>query len=116
MAHKEILKKRQSNKAKSLASDYASYLNNQLGLAVNKVYIYGSQARGTTHKDSDIDVAIISEDFDNDFDALQYLWSNLRPQDVDNLVEPVGFNLKTFNPRTNPLAAIIAEEGIEVKI
>ncbi|MFH1890297.1 MAG: nucleotidyltransferase domain-containing protein [Candidatus Kuenenbacteria bacterium] len=113
MDTKKVLKK---NRAKVAINDYINYLNNEFGLNVNKVYIYGSQARGNANKDSDIDVAIISKDFDNDFDALQYLWVKRRMKDVRNRIEPVGFNLKTFNPKINPLAAIIKEEGIEVKI
>lgn len=35
------------------------------GLRVNKVILFGSQARGTASIDSDIDILVVSEDFRN---------------------------------------------------
>jgi len=35
------------------------------GLRVNKVILFGSQARGTANMDSDIDILVVSEDFRN---------------------------------------------------
>lgn len=35
----------------------------KLGINVEKVILYGSYAKGTFRKDSDIDLAVISEDF-----------------------------------------------------
>ena len=93
--------------------DYISHLTKE-GLSVHKVYLYGSQARGHAKKSSDVDIAIISPDFKNDFDALQYLWVQLRNRDIKNRLEPVGFTPKSFNPKTNPLALIIVNEGLEI--
>ncbi|WP_299029315.1 nucleotidyltransferase domain-containing protein [uncultured Thermanaerothrix sp.] len=36
---------------------------NQMGIRVERVYLYGSQARGDTHAGSDVDLIIISPDW-----------------------------------------------------
>jgi uncharacterized protein len=33
------------------------------GVSVSKIILFGSQARGRTHKDSDVDFIIVSDDF-----------------------------------------------------
>lgn len=33
------------------------------GVSVSKIILFGSQARGRTHKDSDVDFIVVSEDF-----------------------------------------------------
>lgn len=46
----------------------ANYLKESLqenGVRVDKLIVFGSQARGTAKKDSDIDIVIISKDFQN---------------------------------------------------
>jgi predicted nucleotidyltransferase len=42
------------------------YINNleALGISVHKVIIFGSQAKGTFTEDSDIDIVIISNEFE----------------------------------------------------
>lgn len=46
----------------SIVAEYRDRLEKK-GIAVKKIILYGSQAIGTTHKDSDIDLAVISDDF-----------------------------------------------------
>jgi predicted nucleotidyltransferase len=36
-------------------------------LKIDKVYLFGSYAKGTPHKDSDIDVAFVVNHFEGDF-------------------------------------------------
>lgn len=95
--------------------DYVRYLRTQ-GLTVHKVYLYGSYAADRAHEESDVDVAVISSDFRNDMEALQYLWAHLREEDIRRRLEPVGFTPRTFNPKTNPLASAVYHEGKEVKV
>lgn len=67
-------------------------------LPVQHVYIFGSFAKGTPHKWSDIDVCVISPKFSNSWDALEYLWQKT-PRIEDPYaphIEPVGFSPKDF--------------------
>jgi predicted nucleotidyltransferase len=56
-------------------------------IKIEKVYLFGSFAKGTTHKDSDIDVAFVVEHFTGDFfKIVPPLW-RLKRQ-VDYRIEP----------------------------
>ena len=79
----------------------------------SSVYFFGSRARGTNHKDSDIDVAIISPKFRNRFGRnYRKLWDFRR--DIDFRIEPHGFTEKDFKNDADPLAYEIRKTGIRV--
>ena len=79
---------------------------------IERVYLYGSFAKGTNHSDSDIDLAIvlssISDIIDVQIDLMQ-----MRTDD-DLLIEPHPFRKKDFNIN-NPVVAEILNNGIEIK-
>lgn len=53
-----------------------------------QVYLYGSYSKGTAHKDSDIDVAVIVPKIKDDkLTSSAYLWHKV--DDVSLLIEPV---------------------------
>ena len=104
-----------SKSALTAVRDYADHIRKS-GITLDKVYIYGSRSRGENRKNSDIDVALVSSDFKDNFEALEYLWIHLRDKDVKKRIEPVGFSPKTFNPAASPLALAVIDEGIEVKV
>lgn len=60
-----------------------------LGLIPNAtIYLYGSYSKGTAHKDSDIDVAVVVPKYDGDWWAASAsLWGATRK--VNTLIEPV---------------------------
>lgn len=52
------------------------------------VYLYGSYSKGTAHKDSDIDVAVVVPKYEGDWwAASSLLWGATRK--VNTLIEPV---------------------------
>ncbi|HOP64802.1 MAG TPA: nucleotidyltransferase domain-containing protein [Spirochaetota bacterium] len=56
-------------------------------LPVDMIILYGSYARGTEHKDSDIDIAVVVEDIDEDLlDVSARLYSLCREVNTD--IEP----------------------------
>jgi predicted nucleotidyltransferase len=56
-------------------------------LKIDKVYLFGSYAKGTPHKDSDIDVAFVVKHFKgNYFKVVPPLW--LLKRQVDSRIEP----------------------------
>jgi predicted nucleotidyltransferase len=56
-------------------------------MKVEKVYLFGSFAKGTTHKDSDIDVAFVVNHFEGKFfDVVPPIW--LLKEQVDDRIEP----------------------------
>jgi predicted nucleotidyltransferase len=57
-------------------------------MLIEAVYLYGSHAKGTAHKDSDIDVALVVNHFEGDFfDVIPPIW--LLRESVDFRIEPV---------------------------
>ena len=85
------------------------------GVPVSKLLLYGSYARGTSRKDSDIDVCVISTAFGKDRLKERFFLFHQAPK-IDARIEPVPFSLKDF--RTNhvsPLLHQIRKEAIEVK-
>ena len=94
--------------AVELAKKFIAYLQNQ-GIKIDSAYLFGSFAKGTEHKWSDIDVAIISSDFsDNRFEEGVRLM--ILSHDIDNRIEPVPFRPETFIDE-DPLAWEIKKTG-----
>ena len=55
---------------------------------LEKVYLFGSYAKGTQGQDSDIDVAVVVRQADSDFFTANPLLWKLRRQ-IDDRIEPV---------------------------
>ena len=47
---------------KKIVTFISGFLNGR-GIKVSKLVLFGSYARGTSHKDSDVDIAIVSKEF-----------------------------------------------------
>ena len=64
--------------AGTIIESVRSYLRvvRENGIPVSFGVVYGSQARGTARADSDIDLLVVSPDFDGkkDFDEVNKLW------------------------------------------
>ena len=84
-------------------------------LFIQSVFLFGSQARGTQRKGSDIDLCIISPKFENASDALQYLWSKRKIYDVNYTIEPIGFSPREFRENSS-LISEIKKTGIEITV
>lgn len=57
---------------------------------VQKIILFGSQARGTAHPDSDIDVAVVFKNIDEDYLGTAAKLFQLRRK-IDSRIEPVIF-------------------------
>jgi uncharacterized protein len=93
-----------------IARKYAQLLKSELD--VKEVYWFGSFVKGNGTADSDIDIAVIGDDFTGDLieDTFQLL--KLRRQ-VDYRIEPHPILSSEFND-DHPLAKSIMEEGIKI--
>ena len=77
-----------------------------------KVYLYGSYAQENYKKDSDIDLAIVSNDFSGDVIDDQLLLMKLRRK-VDLRIEPHPFLIDEFST-DDPFVKTIIETGEEI--
>lgn len=92
---------------------YLTLLKNE-GIYVEEAYLYGSNAKNEASDESDIDVLIVSRDFDNrdDYTAGK-VWKLTRK--VNSLIEPYMMGRKQFDAEeTSPLVQIVKKEGIGV--
>lgn len=70
---------------------YVSYLNKQI--KVDKVILFGSYAKSSASEDSDIDIAIESPDFGNNYlDDWQHLSRSVWRSGVEPIIEPRPFH------------------------
>ena len=78
---------------------------------VNRIFLFGSFARGNQHKESDIDLAIFMRELPDPFqtrvDLLKLTWN------FDTRIEPHPFEEQDFNS-INPVIHEIRRTGIEI--
>jgi uncharacterized protein len=82
-------------------------------IKVVAAYLFGSYIKGTFNKNSDIDLAIVSDDFKKDSMETQLLLMKLRRK-VNISIEPHPFLSKDF-VIDNPFASRIIKTGKRVK-
>jgi len=83
------------------------------GISVEDMYIFGSVARKTAHKGSDIDVCVVSTRFGEDMHSEQVKLMNLT-RNIDDSIEPHPFSSEDMKETYNPLVHEILKYGIKV--
>lgn len=84
------------------------------GIPITKAFLYGSYARNDATDDSDIDVLLISEAFDQNNDSIRTkAW--MATGKIDVRIEPymVGLQKYLFDD-VSPLLQVVRNEGIEI--
>ncbi|MDR2148320.1 MAG: nucleotidyltransferase domain-containing protein [Tannerella sp.] len=71
------------------AKEYKELVNSMLPFAIEQYWLYGSYAKGMSHKHSDIDIAMIVSHIDDEiyWKNLSLLWK--LTYQVDDRIEPV---------------------------
>lgn len=82
-------------------------------LPMRGFYVFGSYAKGTQHKWSDIDVFVVSPKFKDAWHGLSYLMKRL-PYGLGWSIEPHGMNPRDFNNKYSTLATEVKEHGIKI--
>lgn len=97
-----------------IINDYISKVAEEIN--ISRVVLFGSYAKGTNNADSDIDLAIFSDDFVNmtRVDALTFLL--LKASDLTIDLQPQPFTLDDLNDEDNWLVQEIEKTGIELKV
>ncbi|MBC8488633.1 MAG: nucleotidyltransferase domain-containing protein [Bacteroidetes bacterium] len=91
------------------------YINKLItnNININSAYLFGSFAKGIINKNSDIDLALIIDDYINDFET-QIKLMTLREGD-ETIIEPHIFRKDDFN-KNNPFINEIINSGIRIEI
>ena len=82
-------------------------------IKVRHLYLYGSYAKGIHSPESDIDIAVVADNFSGDPIEDTMLLMKLRRK-IDYRIEPHPFKTEEFN-LSNPLAKEIITTGKEIK-
>ncbi len=82
------------------------------GINIHKAWLYGSYARGEEKPDSDIDIFIVSSDFDQpEYSKIGLVWRLTRL--VNSRIEPYIVGLKKFeSDDISPIFQLVQNEGI----
>ncbi len=97
---------------KKIINRYAKLLKSK-NYSFSAIYLFGSQVNGTSHKWSDIDIAVISNKLEHNYEKNRSLLYEMRLE-VDDRLEPHGFTESDFKNDVNPLAYEIRKTGIKV--
>ena len=86
------------------------------GIKIQKAWLYGSYAHDTQHKWSDVDVALVANEFKgNEFDIVGLI-SRALIKFPDLLLQPITYHPSQFTPKNDPIVAEILKSGIEIRI
>jgi len=109
-----MVKKRISKEIVKIVKNYTERISKENKIPIKKVIVFGSSAKGSSQKWSDIDVCIVSPRFKNIQKTLEFLWMKREREEVLKGLEPIGFSLKDFN-QGSALINEIKETGVLIK-
>jgi predicted nucleotidyltransferase len=98
-----------NSEAINIARNYAVVVKENFNFS--KLFLFGSYAKGNFHEDSDIDIAVVFDDF-TDIDEMQLNLMRLRRK-IDSRIEPHPFRVRDFN-LSDPIAYEIMKYGKEI--
>lgn len=79
---------------------------------IKAIILFGSYAKGTQNEDSDIDIAIVSDDFDDIIEdgakLIGYTWK------IDTRIEPHPIKTEDYDNISNPFIKEVVDTGIKV--
>ncbi len=101
------------NEVIELIKKYLSSLK-QNGINITEAYLYGSYARNTATEDSDIDLMLISPQFDENADRYAgKIW--ILATECSYKIEPFTIGEKRFrSDDESPLIGMVKKEGIRI--
>ena len=79
---------------------------------ITAIILFGSYAKGTYNENSDIDIAIVSEDFEDIYDCMADLMG--MTWDIDARIEPHPITKKDYEEASNYFIQEIVDTGIKV--
>ncbi len=102
-----------NQKVLNLVKNYGSFVKQKI--PVDQIILFDSQAKGTTHEWSDIDVCVISPVFGKNLFE-EKLQLDRYTDDFSTKIEPTPMHPDMLKSKYNTLASEIRKYGIEIKI
>lgn len=97
-----------------IAQKYIDTVRNS-GVSIAGAYLFGSYAKGNPHKDSDIDICIVSDNFSDDY-IKEVVSLKVLATKVDSRIEPIPFSPSDLENKYSSLAFEIKKYGIPLTI
>lgn len=97
--------------ALNIARTYADVVRSRYGYA--KIILFGSYVKGSYHRNSDIDIAVVLKDYSNLME-IQLDLMRLRRK-IDSRIEPHPFRESEFE-LSNPIVNEIVNYGQEIEV
>ncbi len=79
---------------------------------ITAIILFGSYAKGTENENSDIDIAVISDEFDDIYDCMARLMG--MTWDIDARIEPHPIRKKDFDEKSDYFIKEVINTGIKV--
>jgi predicted nucleotidyltransferase len=95
--------------ARQSAKAFLSQLKHA-GIPITNAYLFGSYAKGTATKDSDIDICLLSPAFGKDPIA-EMVKLRMIAFPIDSRIEPIPFHTDDWNDTYSPLLSEIRKFG-----
>lgn len=80
---------------------------------VEAIILFGSYAKGTEHKDSDIDIAIVIDEFKDNIIDEEVEFMKMR-KGIDYRIEPHIIRVKDYKEVSTPFIKEVVSTGIKV--
>ena len=80
---------------------------------IEAIILFGSYAKGTNNENSDIDIAIITDDFENDIFDEELNLMKLR-RNIDTRIEPHLIRIEDYKNAETPFIKEVIDTGIKV--
>lgn len=96
-----------------IIQNYLKLLGNE-GILIDKAFLYGSYSTNSETENSDIDLLIVSKEFDASDDLLiGKIW--YLANKINSKIEPYIVSSKRFNSdESSPLIQLVKQEGIAI--
>lgn len=102
------------NDALNKAKKFVVQLKND-GVKVDSAFLFGSHAKGTSHKDSDIDVCVVSSTFGKDYlDEMVDL--RMKALKIDIHIEPIPLTPKDLADPYSSFSSEIRNTGVQITL
>lgn len=108
---KRIIARIKNRKIMKIAKEYAKEV--QKNYDVEAVILFGSYAKGTNHKDSDIDIMIVTDDINNNVFTEELNLMKLR-RGIDNRIEPHLIEVEDYKTGNHPFIKEVIDTGIRI--
>lgn len=100
------------NDIKKIAVKYVNLVK-ESGIPVTNAYLFGSYAKNSANKFSDIDICVVSPMFGNDYFDNSLALKKIANK-IDLRIEPVPFALNDMHDKYSSLASEISKQGISL--